>query len=691
MVHIHYDFGLVLGSIITAFLICYLAVSIEQLLFRGLRKKYQKILLVVNGFVFAAAIWCMHFVGMLGYNLPINQTFDKSLTLLSYIIAFVASTFAIWLTTRSTLSLTRLMLGAVLMGFGISGMHYTGMMALAINPYKIEYNLFLTVLSVVIAVCGSALTFRLIFQYKHSVNRLIYIKALIALMMALTIVGMHYTGMMAVSFHFLESEKLVPHYQTGNSALLLTVIIVASLVLLAALSLAILEQRLELRSKQLFRANRDLADQLVQDNLTKLPNRLFLAEYSHALFARHRQHQEKIAFLYIDLDHFKVVNDVFGHHVGDQLLLQLATRIHPQMAGQEKLLRIGSDEFLMVLEKSNTEDAIRKAEQILALTQEQFMIAGKDINISSSIGIAMYPDHGNNLQDLLINADAAMFVSKYQGRNTYSVFNYSVDQQETKSQTRLINDLYKAVEEKQFMLFYQPKFNTQKQEICGVEALIRWNHPSLGRLTPNKFIDSAEKTGLIIQMGYWALEQACKQIKIWEDKGYHYFPIAVNLSAVQFEHKHLFSTLENLFEKYQICPHHLAIEITESTAMHQIDASIRCLERLGQMGIKLAIDDFGTGHSSFLYLKNLPVDELKIDQGFIRNLSKGSKDELILESIIQLAIKLGLVVTAEGVETALQAEILTRLGCQQLQGYLLGMPMEVEALEQSNYNLPHQN
>ena len=368
--------------------------------------------------------------------------------------------------------------------------------------------------------------------------------------------------------------------------------------------------------------------------------------------------------------------------------MQLATRIQRILAENQKLLRIGSDEFLMVLETASIEQAIEKSEQVLRLIQDSFQIAGKEINISSSIGIAMYPDHGNNLQDLLINADAAMLMSKYQGRNTYSVFSYSVDQQEAKSQTKLINDLYKAVEEQQFILFYQPKFTTKSHEICGVEALIRWNHPSLGLLTPNMFITGAEKTGLIIQMGYWALEQACKQIQIWEKNDTNYFPLAVNLSAVQFEHKHLFSTLERLFDKYQINPNHLAIEITESTAMHHIDASIRSFERLRQMGIKLAIDDFGTGHSSFLYLKNLPVDELKIDREFIRDLSVGSKDEIILESIIQLAIKLGLVVTAEGVETPSQADILTRLGCQQLQGYLLGMPVNVDRLEKSKYALP---
>ena len=688
MAHIHYDFSLVVGSVIVAVLACYFAVSIEQSLFRGLGQKYEKTLLVISGCMLGAAIWCMHFVGMLACHLPADYSFDYGLTFLSYVIAFIASTFAVWLTTRATLPFLRLVLGAVLMGLGIAGMHYTGIMGLVIDHHNVYYDPLLVIFSVLIAISGSGLTFWLTFKYKNAVHKMLHIKASIALMMALTIVGMHYTGMASAAFYSIGADQLASNYQNGQGLILFSIIFVSSLILVAAFTVAVLEQRLEARNKQLSKANRELANQAVQDNLTKLPNRLFLAEYSHLLFTEHRYRDDKIAFLYIDLDRFKAVNDVFGHHVGDQLLVQLATRIQRILAENQKLLRIGSDEFLMVLETASIEQAIEKSEQVLRLIQDSFLIAGKEINISSSIGIAMYPDHGNNLQDLLINADAAMLMSKYQGRNTYSVFSYSVDQQEAKSQTKLINDLYKAVEEQQFILFYQPKFTTKSHEICGVEALIRWNHPSLGLLTPNMFITGAEKTGLIIQMGYWALEQACKQIQIWERNDTNYFPLAVNLSAVQFEHKHLFSTLERLFDKYQINPNHLAIEITESTAMHHIDASIRSFERLRQMGIKLAIDDFGTGHSSFLYLKNLPVDELKIDREFIRDLSVGSKDEIILESIIQLAIKLGLVVTAEGVETPSQADILTRLGCQQLQGYLLGMPVNVDRLEKSKYALP---
>jgi diguanylate cyclase len=684
MVPIHYEMDLVVGSIVIAILACYVALSMENFLLRNLQNQdqnYNKIIILLSGFFFGIAIWLMHFIGMLACHLPNGYYFDYTLTVTSLIIAFVASTFAVWQTTQKVLTLPRLILGALLMGLGISGMHYIGMMGLVIDGYSSYYNLLMVTSSILIAVSGSGLTFWLIFKYKNAVMHKAGFKFLLSSMMALTIVGMHYTGMAAVSFHLDTATKIDVLVQQNQGIIFFLVIFVTSLVLAVSFVIAILEQRLEERNKELLYANRELANQSVQDNLTKLPNRLFLTDYAHIVFSQQRINNGKSAFIYIDLDRFKAVNDVFGHHVGDQLLIQLANKIHRQLASNEKLLRIGGDEFLLVIEDSTTEYAVYAAERVHQIIQEGFWIIGKEINISASIGIAMFPEHGSNLQDLLMNADAAMLSSKKQGRNTYSVFSFSDDQLESKSQTKLINDLYKAVEEHQFILFYQPKYTTSTKKICGVEALIRWKHPIHGLLSPNMFIKGAEKTGLIIQMGYWALEEACKQIQIWEKQNADFFPLAVNLSAIQFEHKHLFSILESLFSRYKIKPGHLMIEITESTAMRHIETSMLSFERMRQMGIKLAIDDFGTGHSSFLYLKKLPVDELKIDRAFIKDLDQNNKDELILESIIKLATMLGLTVTAEGVETEFQAEVLDRLGCQQLQGFLLGMPMPVEELE----------
>ena len=684
MVHVDYDSTWVIASILVAVATCYAAVSMEELVFKAAYKKLEKSILVTSGLTLGLAIWAMHFIGMLASHLPEGYHFDISLTVLSYLIGATASVFAVWLTTRPTLPMPRLILGALFLGLGISGMHYTGMLALSVEHHQLRYDPLLVICSVLIAVCGSGLSCLFVFKYKTAVKYKTALKAVVAILMAFSIVGMHYTGMAATYFDTGFAEALGSAH-TEQAVLLFTIIFITSLVFVAGFAVAVLETRLEERNQQLVRINKELATQSLHDSLTKLPNRLYLTDYAEVIFSHHRLREEKAAFLYVDLDRFKSVNDAFGHHIGDQLLIQMANRLHEKLSSSHKLFRIGGDEFVLISENTDVNQAMLLAEEVLHFIQEAYLIATKEINISASLGIAMYPEHGTNVQDLLINADVAMLASKEQGRNTFTVFHSTTDQQDVRSQSKLINDLYKAVDEQQFVLFYQPKF-TANYKVCGVEALIRWKHPSLGLLTPQMFIEGAEKTGLIIPMGYWALEQACQQIQKWERSNSPFYPIAVNLSALQFENKKLFNVLEQLLEQYQIQPHNLILEITESTAMHHIDSSIRTLERLRKLGIRIAIDDFGTGYSSFLYLKDLPVDELKIDRGFLIDLQPNSKEEAILESIIHLAARLGLIVTAEGVETQQQADILTNLGCNQLQGYLLGMPVNVENLVLNHHN-----
>ena len=684
MVHVDYDSTWVIVSILVAVATCYAAVSMEELVFKAAYKKLEKSILVTSGLTLGLAIWAMHFIGMLASHLPEGYHFDISLTVLSYLIGATASVFAVWLTTRPTLPMPRLILGALFLGLGISGMHYTGMLALSVEHHQLRYDPLLVICSVLIAVCGSGLSCLFVFKYKTAVKYKTALKAVVAILMAFSIVGMHYTGMAATLFDE-RVAMILSAAQTDQSVLLFTIIFITSLVFVAGFAVAVLEARLEERNQQLVRINKELATQSLHDSLTKLPNRLYLTDYAEVIFSHHRLREEKAAFLYVDLDRFKSVNDAFGHHIGDQLLIQMANRLHEKLSSSHKLFRIGGDEFVLISENTDVNQAMLLAEEVLHFIQEAYLIATKEINISASLGIAMYPEHGTNIQDLLINADVAMLASKEQGRNTFTVFHSTTDQQDVRSQSKLINDLYKAVDEQQFVLFYQPKF-TANYKVCGIEALIRWKHPSLGLLTPQMFIEGAEKTGLIIPMGYWALEQACQQIQKWERSNSPFYPIAVNLSALQFENKKLFNVLEQLLEQYQIQPHNLILEITESTAMHHIDSSIRTLERLRKLGIRIAIDDFGTGYSSFLYLKDLPVDELKIDRGFLIDLQPNSKEEAILESIIHLAARLGLIVTAEGVETQQQADILTNLGCNQLQGYLLGMPVNVENLVLNHHN-----
>ena len=597
-----YDSNLVIGSVSAAAIICYVAISLEQLIFKQHAAHIKKLMLCICGMIFGFAVWAMHFIGMLACHLPEGYSFDLSLTIISYIIAAIASTFAVWLTTRDTLPILRLILGAMLMGLGVSGMHYVGMMGLNIPDQLLYYNIPLVVFSVLIAISGSGLSFWLAFKYKNTFHHKTLYKVAVAFMIAFTISGMHYTGMAAAILYPVGDMLHATHYgQERQDVLLFTIIFVTSLVLVSAFSVAILEKRLEERNLQLLQANKELESLALQDNLTKLPNRLFLVEYTDALFLQSKERKSKIALIYIDLDRFKSVNDAFGHHVGDELLVKLAQRLYPLLEEGQKLIRIGGDEFILIAEKVNRAKTEQIADLILQKIQDSFQISGKEINISASIGVVFFPDNGKSLQDLLINADSAMMQSKEQGRNTFSVYSNSSDQQLlSRSQSKLINDLYKAVEDQQFILFYQPKF-TSNYQICGVEALIRWKHPTLGLLAPGMFIDGAEQTGLIIRMGYWALEQACMQMREWEEKQYAFGPIAVNLSAVQFEHKHLIESLEKLINKYNVKRGNLIIEITESTAMHHISSSIQTFEKLRNLGIKLAIDDFGTGHSSFLY------------------------------------------------------------------------------------------
>ena len=676
MLYVDYNHTLIIVSILVAIVICYAAISIEELVFKKAHQKFEKIILVSSGLLIGFAIWAIHFIGMLASNLPEEHTFNISLTILSYLIGAMAAIFAVWLTSRPTLPIARLILGAIFMGLGISGMHYTGMLALVITQHQMHYEPILVICSVLIAIIGAGLSFYFIFKYKTALHYRVLLKCFISILMTLSIIGMHYFGMAATYFNVLAGQ---PIDHTEQYTLLFSIIFISSLIFLAGLAVAILEARLEQRNQQLKIISKMLAEQSTYDALTKLPNRLFLTNYAKALFRQHHIHGQKAAFLYIDLDHFKAVNDAFGYHIGDQLLIKMANRLYQHLAENQKLFRVGSDEFVLISEQTDIESAKKIAENLLHTIQQTYSIATKDVNISASLGIAIYPDHAKNIQNLLMYADKAMLQSKARGRNTYTIFQATSNQQSIRRQSKLINDLYKAVEEQQFILLYQPKF-TIDCKICGVEALIRWQHPKFGLLSPNMFIEGAEKTGLIIPMGYWVLEQACRQIQQWEYDQQPFYPIAVNLSALQFEHKNLFEVLEQLLEKYQIQPQHLILEITESTAIHHLDETIHTLQRLSQLGIRIAIDDFGTGYSSFLYLKDLPVHELKIDRGFLVNLQPYSKEEAILESIIHLAVKLGLVVTAEGVETQQQVEILSRLGCHQLQGYLLGRPVSVDQL-----------
>jgi diguanylate cyclase (GGDEF)-like protein len=385
--------------------------------------------------------------------------------------------------------------------------------------------------------------------------------------------------------------------------------------------------------------------------------------------------------MFIDLDGFKPVNDAFGHHMGDQLLREVGVRLREDLRSLDTLARIGGDEFVLLVRLTEPNDALGLAARQVGLIARPFRVAEHDLQISASVGIALYPGNGLNAQELLMNADAAMYHAKGLGKNGYSFFDASMNNNARK-QLQLLQDLRAALEHSQFSLYYQPKFNAATGNPVGAEALLRWQHPLHGILMPDKFIELAEKTGLIIPIGEWVLNEACRQMREWYVLGYTDWRIAVNLSALQFCHAGLVQSVAKALATHHLPANSLTLEITETTAMSDADASMTVLQELSDMGVDLSIDDFGTGYSSLMYLKRLPANELKIDRGFVRDLEHDSDDAAIVSAIVALGQALGLRIVAEGVETGVQQDFLTQLGCDSLQGYLLGHPMPAERFMQ---------
>ncbi|UGS91444.1 EAL domain-containing protein [Ralstonia wenshanensis] len=626
-------------------------------------------------------IWSMHFVGMLALNLPIPVGYDVGITLTSLAIGIGASMFALWLASRRELPWPRLAGGALLMGAGVAGMHYTGMAALRMNP-GIQYNPARFALSIVIAVLASGVALWIAFRLRRQARRVRALRAGSAVVMGVAIVGMHYVGMSAAAFPF---GSVCGAAHTGASAewLALVIIIVTLAVLAIALIISVLDMRMEARTallaNSLAAANKELAYLALHDNLTKLSNRVLLEDRLTQAIRTAEREKRRFALMFMDLDGFKAINDVYGHHVGDLLLIDVAQRIGARVRQQDTVARVGGDEFVVLAYVDDPEDAGTLADALLEVVREPFMAGGHELRVSTSIGIAIYPGDGGNQHDLLTNADAAMYHAKGLGRNAYSFFEPSMNA-DVHQQLQLVQDLRRAVERHELVLHYQPKFDAPNGPIMGVEALVRWQHPQRGLVPADEFIPLAEKTGLIVPLGAWVLDEACRQMAQWHREGRTGWTVAVNLSALQFGHVALIDTVRDTLARHALDPRSLTLEITESTAMRDVDASLQILQQLDAIGVRISIDDFGTGYSSLLYLKRLPASELKIDRGFVRDLAHDTEDAAIVSAIVALGQTLNLRIVAEGVETAEQQAFLTRLGCHSLQGYLLGRPMTAESL-----------
>jgi diguanylate cyclase (GGDEF)-like protein len=391
---------------------------------------------------------------------------------------------------------------------------------------------------------------------------------------------------------------------------------------------------------------------------------------------------QSFAVMMLDLDRFKTINDSLGHHAGDAVLKEVASRLHSVVRSIDTVARFGGDEFVLVIGPSSPPaDAADVANRVNVALRQPILVDKVELHVSSSIGIASYPADGRSAERLIAHADAAMYCAKQQGRNNYQYFAPGMDAV-TLERANLESELHQALKLQQLELYYQPKVDTASGDVRSAEALIRWRHPQRGLIPPVQFIPLAEECGLIHDIGAWVVREACRQCAAWQLEGVPPLRVAVNVAASQFRHGDLLDVVQGALQEARLDPQFLEIELTESVVMTDPEGTAAILEQLSRMGVLVSVDDFGTGYSSMNYLRRFPIDKLKIDRGFLKDLISSTDDAAIVRAIISLAHSLRLKVVAEGVETPEQLRFLRTLGCDQYQGYHFSPPLPAREFAQ---------
>jgi len=451
----------------------------------------------------------------------------------------------------------------------------------------------------------------------------------------------------------------------------------------AALSLLNMAARLITIASENRQLNHQLAYRAYHDSLTGLPNRMLFEDRLTQALARAQRDEHCVATFCIDLDRFKYVNDTLGHHAGDLLLSQFAARVQGMLRETDTLARLGGDEFALILpELSSRNDATAIAQKLIEGMKEPFDITGQELYVTASIGIAVFPDDGRDASTIEKNADIAMYRAKAQGRNGYQCFSSEMVPTGA-NRIEMESLLRRAWGNREFVLYYQPQYD-RFNNMIALEALLRWTHHKLGPVPPSKFVPMAEESGLIVELGEWVLEEACRQCAQWQARGFKPVRVAVNVSALQFAQSDFAGTIERVLKTHKLDPRWLEIEITESLLMkNTLDAAAK-LEKIRSTGVSIALDDFGTGYSSLAYLQWLPIDTLKIDRSFVRDIDlacEGADGTAVVRAIMSLGHGLKMKVVAEGVETDQQRQFLWNIGCNAMQGYLLSEAVPAAQLE----------
>ena len=628
--------------------------------------------LVGASLALSTGLWSLAVLALDSRNLPFDLGYHPLLAFGIWLGTAALCSLGLAVGCRSRSAALGTWLGSALLAGGIVASQVLFIQALELSPGVIwAQQRLVETAAVATAGCAAALWLHAEVRARTRHGHLGW-QAMSALMLAIPLVGSQAAVIHAAALDGQTSGAWSIRVPSDSMAMLATVGSIGLLVMLLLLS------QIELRLKaSLQRAKGELEKQSLRDPLTELPNRSMFEGTLAQCVQKADATGGRLALLLINLDGFKPVNESFGHRAGDRVLREIAARLRT-LAQPHMVARLGSDEFLLLLpDDPSAEDASGVAARVLASTCRPCRIDGREAIVTSSIGIAKYPKHGA-MSTLIAHADAAMRVAKASGGATYCFFEARMVSG-LREQTELLRDLRRALAHGELELYYQPKIHAPTGEITGAEALMRWQHPKLGMVSPTIFIPIAERYGLIVSLGAWLIDEACRQIRVWRDGGLR-MRVAINLSVHQLRQPDLVERIARALKEHDVNPGLLTCEITESVAMEDADGTIAIFKRLTQLGVSISIDDFGTGHSSLAYLRKLPTSELKIDRSFVLDLETSEDARKVASAVINLAKSLDLKVVAEGVETEGQNKILREFGCDQLQGFLFAKPMSAKAL-----------
>jgi diguanylate cyclase len=647
----------------------------------------------VGALSLGGGVWGMHFIAMLAFQAPVAVRYDPPTTVLSLLVVLLAALLAMPGLAESSPSLRQRLQAALCIGLGIALMHYSGMAAIR-SEAQLYYHPGLFALSVLIAIVASlaALQLSLFFRGREGLlHQLLRIAA--SLVMGGAIVAMHFTGMWALEMVVPLGTPLQLQSPANAMQLSLSIALIALLVIGGGLGAAWADRKLQRKEHDLLRVN-SLLDQLNQaraslqqaahyDPLTNLLNRRSFNEVFADKLRGHAQQGQALALLFLDVDHFKRINDSLGHDAGDQLLKEVAERIRTTLRDEDVVARLGGDEFCVLAGLNKIEEVRSLAKRIMASMKKPITIARRQMVMTTSVGIAIYPRDGETCEELLKHADLALYQSKGSGRNAVHFFSEHL-RNKASMELELEEELREALKKDHgLLLHYQPILDLGSGRIGKLEALVRWQHPRLGLLSPDRFIGIAEANGFIGELDAWVLRRACQDLRQLSQKhAYHELRVAVNCSALNLSHDDLPDEVARAIQSSGLRAQRLELEVTENALMSNVNQALSLLQRIRELGVGISIDDFGTGYSSLAYLKRLPLDTLKIDRSFMLDLPAVNADRQIVQAIVGMAHTLNLQVVAEGVENAEQLGFLRELGCDFIQGYLLSRPLALEALAQ---------